>query len=164
MTAIASDSTAVSNVPIQPRASNRWAVHGPSEVVDPAFEWSDRSWTGSRLRDYRFYQTLLRIRGDYAALAEAERDSYDVTALPGSRVLMVHYRHPEPGLLLLLAFGSRRVRAKVPLPPGIWRKRHDSADRKWRGPGSAVAARLHAAGEVRLTLNRRSALLFERTH
>jgi len=149
-------------------ASFRWQTKVP-DPQDPATCRRSRLRPGRAKREphrtlLRFYQTLLQIRGDYAALAEAERDSYDVTALPGSRVLMVHYRHPEPGLLLLLAFGSRRVRAKVPLPPGIWRKRHDSADRKWRGPGSAVAARLHAAGEVRLTFNRRSALLFERTH
>lgn len=31
-------------------------VHGPSQVVDPTFEWSDQSWLGLPLDDYIFYE------------------------------------------------------------------------------------------------------------
>ncbi len=31
-------------------------VHGPSEVIDPRFDWDDRSWRGMDLRDYVFYE------------------------------------------------------------------------------------------------------------
>jgi len=31
-------------------------VHGPSEVVDPHFPWSDDSWAGLPLRDYVIYE------------------------------------------------------------------------------------------------------------
>jgi maltooligosyltrehalose trehalohydrolase len=31
-------------------------VHGPSEVVDSAFDWTDREWFGLPLRDYIFYE------------------------------------------------------------------------------------------------------------
>lgn len=31
-------------------------VHGPSEVVDPFFEWSDAGWIGARLEDLVFYE------------------------------------------------------------------------------------------------------------
>lgn len=31
-------------------------VHGPSEVVDPRFQWEDLSWRGIELRDYVFYE------------------------------------------------------------------------------------------------------------
>ena len=31
-------------------------VHGPSQVVDPAFSWNDHSWIGLALRDYIIYE------------------------------------------------------------------------------------------------------------
>jgi maltooligosyltrehalose trehalohydrolase len=31
-------------------------VHGPSEVVDPSFDWEDSSWSGLPLRDYIIYE------------------------------------------------------------------------------------------------------------
>lgn len=31
-------------------------VHGPSEVIDPRFEWSDKPWRGVDLREYIFYE------------------------------------------------------------------------------------------------------------
>ena len=31
-------------------------VHGPSEVIDPRFDWTDHSWRGIDLRDYVFYE------------------------------------------------------------------------------------------------------------
>jgi maltooligosyltrehalose trehalohydrolase len=31
-------------------------VHGPSEIVDPHFDWDDQSWRGVDLADYAFYE------------------------------------------------------------------------------------------------------------
>jgi len=31
-------------------------VHGPSEVIDPRFGWTDQAWRGIELRDYVFYE------------------------------------------------------------------------------------------------------------
>ncbi len=31
-------------------------VHGPSELTDPAFDWTDLQWFGLALRDYIFYE------------------------------------------------------------------------------------------------------------
>jgi maltooligosyltrehalose trehalohydrolase len=31
-------------------------VHGPSEIVDPHFDWDDQSWRGIDLGDYAFYE------------------------------------------------------------------------------------------------------------
>ncbi|RPJ02979.1 MAG: malto-oligosyltrehalose trehalohydrolase, partial [Chloroflexi bacterium] len=31
-------------------------VHGPSEVIDPAFDWEDQGWFGLPLRDYLIYE------------------------------------------------------------------------------------------------------------
>ncbi len=33
-----------------------WGVHGPSQVMDPAFPWEDSLWFGLPLRDYILYE------------------------------------------------------------------------------------------------------------
>jgi maltooligosyltrehalose trehalohydrolase len=148
-------------------ASFHWRA-GVPDPQDPA------TFNGSRVRPelaqhephrtlLRFHQELFRIRDHYAALTEAKRDSYEVTALPGSLLLLVHYHHADAELFLILAFGSKRVRAEIPVPAGPWRKRLDSADRKWRGRGPAQVSPLNGAGTTRITLARRSAVLYERS-
>lgn len=45
--------------PARPDPASRYqpdGVHGPSEVVDPSFEWSDSSWRGIPLADYIIYE------------------------------------------------------------------------------------------------------------
>ena len=36
-------------------SSQPYGVHGASEVVDPAFDWTDKQWEGLPLRDYVLY-------------------------------------------------------------------------------------------------------------
>ncbi|MGC9194728.1 MAG: malto-oligosyltrehalose trehalohydrolase [Syntrophobacteraceae bacterium] len=46
-------------------------VHGPSEVIEQAFPWSDASWTGLELRDYILYELhtgLFTPEGNFDAL------------------------------------------------------------------------------------------------
>jgi maltooligosyltrehalose trehalohydrolase len=112
----------------------------------------------------RFHQELLRVRARYAALTEATRDSYDVTTVPGTSLLLVHYRHVQADLFLILAFGAQRVRAEIHAPAGTWHKQLDSAERAWRGGGPGLPARLKQSGTVRVTLPPRAAALYERPH
>ena len=48
-------------------------VHGPSQVVDPAFPWDDLRWFGLPLEDYVLYELHVGVprppkRGDVSAL------------------------------------------------------------------------------------------------
>lgn len=47
------------------------SVHGPSEVIDPSFPWSDGFWSGLDLRDYILYELhvgLFTPEGNFDAL------------------------------------------------------------------------------------------------
>jgi len=47
-------------------------VHGPSEIIDPGFEWKDRSWEGIPLYQYVFYELHVGAfthEGTFAAIA-----------------------------------------------------------------------------------------------
>jgi maltooligosyltrehalose trehalohydrolase len=46
-------------------------VHGPSQVVDPDFQWEDSSWFGLRLWDYLIYELhvgTFTFEGTFAAV------------------------------------------------------------------------------------------------
>jgi maltooligosyltrehalose trehalohydrolase len=48
-------------------------VHGPSEVVDPAFPWTDSGWSGVRLEDlvvYELHVGTFTAAGTFAGVAE----------------------------------------------------------------------------------------------
>ncbi len=73
-------------------------VHGPSEVVDPRFQWEDASWRGIELQNYVFYELHVGTftpEGTFDAVAPrlAELKELGITAIeimpvaqfPGSR-------------------------------------------------------------------------------
>jgi maltooligosyltrehalose trehalohydrolase len=73
-------------------------VHGPSEVIDPRFDWEDQSWRGIDLRDYVLYELhvgTFTTEGTFDAIIPrlAELKDLGITAIelmpvaqfPGSR-------------------------------------------------------------------------------
>lgn len=48
-------------------------IHGPSQIIDPNFEWTDQSWSGLPLKDYIIYElhtgTFTR-RGTFTAIID----------------------------------------------------------------------------------------------
>jgi hypothetical protein len=68
----------------------------------------------------------------------------------------------ERGTAVLLAhFGREELPLTLPWPEGRWRRRLDSADRNWQGPGSQAPPSL-AAPEITLTLSPLSLVLYLR--
>ena len=73
-------------------------VHGPSEVVDPSFEWSDGSWLGLPLRTYLIYEVhvgtftdegtfeaVIPLLGDLTDLGITALELMPVAQFPGGR-------------------------------------------------------------------------------
>ena len=73
-------------------------VHGPSEVIDPAFAWDDESWRGLPLRDYILYElhvgtftpegtfdAIIPHLDDLAALGVTVIELMPIGQFPGTR-------------------------------------------------------------------------------
>ncbi len=73
-------------------------VHGPSEVVDPAFAWTDEAWKGLALADYVLYElhvgtcttegtfeSLIARLGELKELGVTAIELMPVAQFPGSR-------------------------------------------------------------------------------
>jgi maltooligosyltrehalose trehalohydrolase len=134
-----------------------------------AFDWSgeppdpqsEETFASARLRPdvgsdephrtlYGLYRELIALRKQEPALRPSAKRS--VHRFERERVLVVERSAVDRSarLVLLLHFGDGAV--KVPLAEGAWRKVLDSADARFRGPGSAVPERVDSNGSIELEL------------
>jgi maltooligosyltrehalose trehalohydrolase len=146
-------------------ASFQWS----GEIADPQDEATflsarlDRSlrgegWHGTLLE---FYKELIRLRRETPALARLSKSTMEVRGLEDGLLLV---RRWSEGSQAVLLFNLSREPGPVvvPMPPGRWHKRLDSAEERWRGGGSTVPEQLSIKTETNLTLNPWSLVLFSK--
>jgi maltooligosyltrehalose trehalohydrolase len=146
-------------------ASFQWS----GEIADPQDEATflsarlDRSlrgegWHGTLLE---FYKELIRLRRETPALARLSKSTMEVRGLEDGLLLV---RRWSEGSQAVLLFNLSREPGPVavPMPPGRWHKRLDSAEERWRGGGSTIPEQLSIKTEANLTLNPWSLVLFSK--
>jgi maltooligosyltrehalose trehalohydrolase len=144
------------------------AFHEAQEVPDPqdpaTFQRSRLNRALAREGKHRalleFYRKVLQLRRELAPVAMAEKDTMHVIDMPHERTVCVHYWRLNEDVFLAFCFAADTMTADLPIPPGSWRKRLDSADADWSGPGSAVPAAIDSPGRVNLVLPGSSCVLF----
>lgn len=85
------------------------------------------------------YRELLTMRRQMPALSNVEKHAIETTALETDNVLMVHQWNGDQKAVLVFNFANERRILNLAFPKGEWRKRMDSADTRWGGPGSTAA-------------------------
>jgi maltooligosyltrehalose trehalohydrolase len=146
-------------------ASFQWS----GEIADPQDEATflsarlDRSlrgegWHGTLLE---FYKELIRLRRETPALARLSKSTMEVRGLEDGLLLV---RRWSEGSQAVLLFNLSREPGPVavPMPPGRWHKRLDSAEERWRGGGNTIPEQLSIKTEANLTLNPWSLVLFSK--
>jgi maltooligosyltrehalose trehalohydrolase len=111
---------------------------------------------------FAFYRELLRHRRELPALAGTGRDHIQADSHEDLRTLVVRRWHDNCQAILALCFSNVGVRVSAIAPPGRWAKLLDSADPRWRGPGSPLPAIVPSAGTMELDLPPHSATLLVR--
>ena len=72
-------------------------------------------------------------------------------------------RSSDAGEAVVVAnFGAEPKSVLLAVPEGEWRKVLDSADQRWRGPGSSVPPRFESSGKIQMSLSPKSFCVFER--
>ncbi len=141
----------------------RWQ-QSPPDPQDPAtFRQSGLKWEKRTLVKHKtlleFYKSLIALRKTIPALSRLNKENLRAVEMPerilalerwweGSRVLSIMNFDQEPADIVFNEFQGR------------WRKRLDSADRKWQGPGAFLPDRIK--GETALKIMPYSLSLFER--
>jgi maltooligosyltrehalose trehalohydrolase len=135
-------------------ASFRWQGEIPDPDDPATFQ---RSKLTHREREdgpygtlWAFYRELLRLRRTRPALAALDLESLDVHADEESKTLAVRRWAGDDQALALFNFSDREQCVAVPLSETPWHRLLDSADERWRGPGSVIPGILPADGNVPL--------------
>jgi len=107
---------------------------------------------------WRFYQMLLRFRREHR-LGHAEVPS--VEEFVSSKALALRPATAHNELLMLFNFGDVAAHLGDAVTQGSWKKRIDSSDLVWLGPGTDLPAAVEGPGKS-LALTPRSFAVFER--
>lgn len=114
------------------------------EIPDPqsveTFERSRLNWSlrdaGKHQTLLRFYMALLALRRAIPSLSNLSKDHTTASVCAGSSLILERWSGPDR-IFAAFNFGERLARVCVPNGLVSWRKRIDSAETRWAGPGSA---------------------------
>ncbi len=107
-----------------------------------------------------FHRELLAVRTQVPALSRVEKETLETMAFEAESVLVIRQWCGDSEILLLFNFSPERRAMDLPLPPGRWLRRLDSADPQWGGPGSLTAPEIVSEGRVRLEISKTSFALY----
>lgn len=111
---------------------------------------------------HAYYRELMRLRKEIPALFHLSKKQMRVGMDEDRLLLWMERRHGQSRVLVLFHFSAAHAALSVHLPAGRWRKRLDSADTAWSGPGSAVPGEIESSGRIILDLSPHSFVLFEK--
>ena len=153
------------------RADEFRAFRWEGEPLDPQSEdtfarcklhWGERN-NGEHGILRAFYKELLRLRREVPAFASLDMQSLRAVPDEKSDVLVVRRPHERGEAVIAFHFGAKPAHVSFPFARGAWNKLIDSADERWAGPGSLLAAEIHSESQISLTLNPRSFAVYLRT-
>lgn len=145
-------------------ASFHWEKEPPDPQAEITFQRSkinhDLKRGGKGQVLYEFYKRLIHLRKHLPSLGLPSRDHLFVEPFRDGRGLVVERWTDIDRILALFHFGDQPVNVGCGAPPGYWRKRLDSAEPRWQGPGSTTPDEFDSAGRAEFSLAPRSVVLY----
>jgi maltooligosyltrehalose trehalohydrolase len=144
-------------------ATFNWEGEPPDPQDEATFQKSKLNHDLRRGGHHRvlveFYKELIRLRKEVPALRLLSKEHMELPDSDGKKVLMLR-RWSETGeAVAVFHFGKEMISTSLPIPSGGWRKKLDSADTRWLGPGSQISDSLTSEGEASITLTPQSFVL-----
>jgi maltooligosyltrehalose trehalohydrolase len=156
------------------------AVRRGRQLEFSAFAWqgavpdpqAEATFLGAKLRSelranghhnilLEFYRTLIKLRKDLPALRRLDKASMGVVAHENKKILAIERWDGTDRILLIANLNTTSQTASIEVFGGAWHKILDSAEEKWRGPGSLSEDDLACAKGSRVNLAPRSFALFQ---
>src|SRR5207253_2674550 len=109
-----------------------------------------------------FHKELLDLRTSLPALRCLSKEKMDVASLEDEAVLTVRRWNGQNEVLAIFNFNNHESRPIHNIPSGEWRKRLDSDDVRWMGPGAAAPDIINGAPAGGLPLQPYGVLLYEK--
>jgi maltooligosyltrehalose trehalohydrolase len=106
-----------------------------------------------------FYKELIRIRQEIPALSVLDNDQMGVREEENENVIILSRWGASGDVVVIFNFKKAQATVNVFLSSGRWKKRLDSAEKRWLGPGSRMAHDIVSNGQVALTLQPHAVIL-----
>jgi len=111
---------------------------------------------------WELYRKLIRLRRKLPALVNADKENLEVITTYNEKVLFLRYWSNQDEVCIMFSFNDMETSLTLPVPPGYWHKRLDTAEEEWLGEGGTVPAELESTGEVTITLSPLVCILIQR--
>jgi maltooligosyltrehalose trehalohydrolase len=111
---------------------------------------------------WEFYRELIKLRTTLPAFSQLSKEHMEVRCLDEEGALQIRRWCEGDEALIVANFSDQPSVLVVPAQTGYWQTRIDSADQRWRGPGSSVPERFNSSGETPLTFCSKSICAFQR--
>jgi maltooligosyltrehalose trehalohydrolase len=147
------------------------AFAGNGEFPDPQDETTFlRSKLNFNLHDegrhriiHEFYKELITLRREIPALSCLSKENLEVIDYEEEKLLYVRRWNEGSEAIAVFNFADKKSAVTLPVPEGAWAKRLDSAGKHWLGQGSRLPETLGSKGEVSITLEPTSLVLFTKS-
>ncbi len=141
-----------------------------AEIPDPSLtETFQKCWLNHQLRLqnphkvlWRFYQELIRWRRTLPPLKNLSKENLQTTIWATEKILFLRRWIDKDEACVIFNLASVQVEVSLPIPPGEWEKKLDSAEKIWHGKGSSVPQLLLSSGRILLPLKAYETILFMR--
>jgi maltooligosyltrehalose trehalohydrolase len=110
----------------------------------------------------RFYRELIRLRKTNSCLAQLNKKNMDVVDDEQKMLMMVRRWSDTAEAYLIFHFGDGYGSIPLSFSEGRWIKALDSAEKRWQGPGSRMAAQVESKVEITLIRPPHSVLVLTR--
>jgi maltooligosyltrehalose trehalohydrolase len=147
-------------------AAFRWKGEPPDPQDGKTFSRSKLDHSLMQSEPHRtlqeFYRELVKLRKSLQAFNQLSKEQMEVHVFEKEKALQIRRWYEGDEALIAGNFSDEPRSVLMAAPGGNWRKRLDTADRRWGGPGSTVPSTLTSNGETHLNLYPKSLIVFQR--
>ncbi len=122
-----------------------------------------RKQTEPHATTWRYYRELLHMRRASSTLAFNDRERMEVDEVARGTTMAVRRWSYGHEVVVLFHCSPEPATLTIPLGAGTWKRQLDSADARWRGPGSSIQETIESSGECSLRFAPYSAVVLAHT-
>ena len=144
-------------------AEFEWQGEPPDAQEENTFLRSKLNWPLRTDGPHRvlldFYSELLRLRRTVPALSSLVKSATHAEFHEDSPWLALYREHSQHPVIAIFNFGKADANFELGAKKGQWSKLLDSAEERWKGPGSSILSGITSTGKLHLRLGPKSLCL-----
>jgi maltooligosyltrehalose trehalohydrolase len=132
------------------RAFN-WKEEPPDPQSEETFERSKINWARRERSNHAvllsFYKELIRLRKKTLALSNLDKKCFEVWIDEETEIIFMKRWKHNSRILIIFNFKKKDMKFILSLPEKDWKKRLDSSDKIWNGPGGLLPQHINYGEE-----------------